>query len=377
MGRRKRKLFVQGGYIDYQSVFLILVLLMFGIVMVYSASSYRAVMNGLPSTYYVKRQAVFAAIGFLVMLFVSHINYRIYAKYTNIMVIISIIMMAAVMLMGVSANGSARWLAIGSIQFQPSEIAKVAIIIYMAHSCVQNKELLTTIKGILIMVIVPMICIVMIAIENLSTAVICFAVVGVMLFVASPKIGNIALLALVGVLLLYIGITAVGYRGDRLEAWRDPMTSPNGFQTKQSLYAIGSGGLFGRGLGNSMQKMGFLPESHNDMIFSIICEELGIFGATGVIVLFIMLLLSFKKIADNAPDSFGGFLVTGVITHIAVQALVNIGVVTNIIPNTGVTLPLISYGGTSLIILMAEIGIVLSVSRQSAFGTEPLRDGRR
>ena len=184
------------------------------------------------------------------------------------------------------------------------------------------------------------------------------------MFVASPRFWNLVILGVIGIAIAAAAVLLVGYRGDRFDAWLHPETSDYGYQTMQSLYAIGSGGLFGRGLGQSIQKMGFLPESHNDMIFSIICEELGLFGAIGIIALFVMLLLRLKYIAEHTVDSFGGFIVTGVITHIAVQLIVNIGVVTNTIPPTGVTLPFISYGGTSLVFMLLEIGVVLSVSRQ-------------
>ena len=159
-------------------------------------------------------------------------------------------------------------------------------------------------------------------------------------------------------------ITAEGYRGGRIDAWLNPETSENGYQTMQSLYAIGSGGLFGKGLGNSIQKTGFLPESHNDMIFSIICEELGLFGGMAVMALFVMLLFRFRYIANNASSQFGSYMVIGVIAQIAVQLIINIGVVTNTLPPTGVTLPFISYGGSSVLATMIEIGLVLSVSRQ-------------
>lgn len=362
---RRESYLVSGGYFDYQSVFLIMVLLLFGIVMVYSASSYRARIEGLASTYYVKKQCIAAIGGIVIMMAVSHINYRKLASISKVLLLISTALVLYVKFKGVSTNGSARWLDLGFVQFQPSEVAKIALIIYISHVCVVESKNLVRMGDLFRILALPMICIVLIGLENLSTAIICFVIVGVTLFVATPNVRNLIILGIVGVVLVYIAVTTVGYRGDRFEVWRDPEGSEKGFQTMQSLYAIGSGGLFGRGLGNSIQKMGFLPESHNDMIFSVVCEELGMVGALGVIFLFIMLLMNFRRIANNSADSFGGFLITGIITHIAVQTLVNIAVVTNAIPNTGVTLPFISYGGTSLLILLAEMGIVLSVSRQS------------
>lgn len=355
---------VKGGYFDYQSVFILAVIVLFGLLMVYSSSSYRAVMSGEVSTYFARRQAVFAVIGFAAMYIVSHVNYRYYRHFSLMLIYLGILLSVLVLIIGKATHGATRWLPLGPIQFQPSEIVKPAIIIYMAHVCASRGKLLNTIPGIIRLALLPVISIVLIAKENLSTAIVCFAIMVIIMFVASPKFWNLVALGLVGVAGAAIAVFAKGYRGDRFDAWLHPETSENGFQTIQSLYAIGSGGLFGRGLGQSIQKMGFLPESHNDMIFSVICEELGLFGAIGVITLFVILLIRFRYIANNAPDSFGGLLVTGVITHVAVQLIVNIGVVTNTIPNTGVTLPFVSYGGTSLVFMMLEVGIVLGVSRQ-------------
>lgn len=355
---------VKGGYLDYQVVFIMFVIVLFGIIMVYSSSSYKAVSYGLPSTYFAKRQAIFAIAGFVLMWIVSHINYRYLQRMSMLLIYLGIFLSGIVLVIGTATNGATRWIPIGPIQFQPSEIVKPAIIIYMAHVCVAQSRLLNTIPGIIKMCIWPVVSIVLIAKENLSTAIVCFAVMVIIMFVASPKFWNLVALGIAGVAAAAVAVVAVGYRGDRFDAWLHPETSENGFQTIQSLYAIGSGGLFGRGLGQSIQKMGFLPESHNDMIFSVICEELGLFGAIGVILLFVMLLVRFRYIANNSPDSFGGLLITGVLTHVAVQVIINVGVVTNTIPNTGVTLPFISYGGTSLVFMMIEVGMVLAVSRQ-------------
>ncbi|MDE6024786.1 MAG: putative lipid II flippase FtsW [Lachnospiraceae bacterium] len=355
---------VKGGYFDYQILFIIMVIVLFGVMMVYSSSSYRAVLNGLPSSYFAKRQAEFAVLGIVVMIITSKVNYRYYRQLSMLFMYVSIALSALVFVIGTASHGATRWIPLGPIHFQPSEIAKPAIIIYMAHACVTQSSLLNSIKGIIRLIFLPTVCVVLIGKENLSTAIVCFAIIVVIMFVASPKFWNLLMLGLAGVAVAAAAIMLVGYRGDRIDAWLHPETSENGFQTMQSLYAIGSGGLFGRGLGESIQKLGFLPESHNDMIFSVICEELGLFGAIGVISLFVILLLRCRYVANNSPDSFGGLLCTGVITHIAVQFIINIGVVTNTIPNTGVTLPFISYGGTSLVFLLLEMGIVLGVSRQ-------------
>lgn len=355
---------VKGGYFDYQSAFIITVIVLFGIMMVYSSSSYRAVMNGESSAYYALRQGAFAVLGLIAMVIVTKINYKWYQTFSMALILLAAFLSLVVIFIGSASHGATRWIPIGSFQFQPSEIVKPAIIVYMAHACVVQSKLLDSIKGIFKMCILPIVCILLIAKENLSTAIVCFAIMVVIMFVASPRFWNLVILGVVGVAAAVISVLAVGYRGDRFDAWLNPETSEYGFQTMQSLYGIGSGGLFGRGLGQSIQKMGFLPESHNDMIFSVICEELGLFGGIGIIVLFVMLLLRFRYIANNSSDSFGGLLVAGVITHIAVQLIVNIGVVTNTIPPTGVTLPFVSYGGTSLVFMLIEVGMVLGVSRQ-------------
>ena len=198
----------------------------------------------------------------------------------------------------------------------------------------------------------------------MSTSIIIMGITFLMLFVASPKYKPFIILGVAGVALGVIVLLGASYRGARITAWLDPENSDNGWQIMQSLYAVGSGGFFGKGLGQSMQKMGFIPESHNDMIFSIICEELGLFGAICIIAMFIMLLWRIMIIANNAPDLYGALICVGVMAQVGIQILINIAVVTNTIPNTGVPLPFISYGGTSLTFLLAEMGIVLSISRQ-------------
>ena len=363
---KKNKVFATGGYIDYQTIFLVVVLLAFGVMMVYSASAYRATLSGLSSGYFAMRQGMIGLAGIVVMMLISCFNYQFYKRPVMQRLIVTAMIVCAgiALVLGVSSNGSQRWIEVGGIQLQPSEIVKLLIILYLPSVCVKHPKYLTSYQGI-IRLIAP--CIVsagLIAKENLSTAVVCVAIMVVIIFVACPdyKILVMPVVALViaGVLL----ITTVGYRGDRIDAWLHPETSDSGYQTMQSLYAIGSGGLFGKGLGQSIQKLGFLPESHNDMIFAIICEELGLFGALCVIALFVMLIVQLRYIANHARDRYGALVVTGVMTHIAVQMIINIGVVTNVIPNTGVPLPFISYGGTSLAFLMVEMGFVLSVSRQ-------------
>lgn len=363
LSKRRKQEIIRDDYFDYPTLFIIIVIVLFGVMMVYSSSSYRAVLEGESSIYYAKKQAMYGFLGILGMLFISKLDYKWLTRVSLGFMWLAIVLCGIVLVIGTASHGATRWIPIGSLQFQPSEIAKPILIVYMADVCVVQARRLETLKGIANISILPLLCIGLIAKENLSTAIVCFAIMYVIMFVASPNIKYMLLLAVFGVVSAILFVVTVGYRGDRFDAWFHPETSEHGFQTMQSLYAIGSGGIFGRGLGQSIQKLGFLPESHNDMIFSVVCEELGIFGATCVIALFLMLIMRFRYIASNARERFGGLLMTGIITHLAIQLFVNIGVVTNTIPPTGVTLPFISYGGTSLVFMLGEMGLALSVSR--------------
>ena len=361
---QKKGVFIRGTYFDYPSLFLIIFLNIFGLMMVYSSSSFVSNIDFGNSTHYLLRQFVFGLLGFGAMYFFSKVRYQVYINFTEIIILVETVLLILVFIVGSARNGSTRWIFIGPIGFQPSEIAKLVIILYMARVCSSRPTDLTNLKG-LIRVFWPVgVLIIIIAIENLSTALICAAIAASIWFVSTPKLRYLVIIAIVGAIFIPVMINMQGYRSDRIDAWKHPLTSEAGYQTRQGLYAIASGGLFGRGLGQSIQKMGFIPEAQNDMIFSIICEELGIFGAAALIIVFLMLLWRFRFIAEGAPDRYGAFIVVGVIAHVAVQVLINMCVVTNIMPNTGVTLPFISYGGTSLVFLLIEMGIVLSVSRQ-------------
>ncbi len=365
MAKRKRKsIFVRGTYFDYPSLFLIVFLLLFGLMMVYSISSYKASVAMDDSAYYFKRQLLFGFVGFLVMLGISKLRYQILMTWSKVIMIATVLLLLSVFVLGKASHGSTRWINIGVISFQPSEIAKLSLIIYTAYVCTSKSGMLKTLFGTIRAMIVPVLVVGVIAVENLSTAVVCAVIVVGIWFVATPKPIYMLFVVLIGVAFLFVFIYFFSYRGDRLEAWRDPENSANGYQTMQALYAIGSGGLFGRGLGQSVQKLGYIPEAHNDMIFSVICEELGIVGGAAIIIVFGMMLWRFRFIAEGAPDRFGALMVVGVIAHLGFQVALNIGVVTNLLPNTGVTLPFISYGGSSLSFLLLEMGVVLAVSRQ-------------
>ena len=281
------------------------------------------------------------------------------------------------LVLALKEHGARRWVRIPGIglNLQPAEVAKLCMILFLAVMVCKIGKNVRTWKGFLFMIIVPLpiVAEVYLITKNLSSAIIIMGISVLMVFVASPDYKKFVIMGLLGVAavggLVFMIVSSGGeggFRSERIVAWLDPESKAQGkgFQTLQALYAIGSGGIWGKGLGQSMQKLSFLPEAQNDMIFSIICEELGIFGAIAVILMFIMLLWRMMVIANNASDLFGAMLVVGVMGHIAIQAILNIAVVTNTIPNTGISLPFISYGGSSVMFLLIEIGLVLSVAKR-------------
>lgn len=359
-------------YYDYSLLFLILFLACFGLVIIYSTSSYNAAKYYGDPMKFLKRQAMLFVLGIPIMIFVSKIDYRLYIKKLPIikirpisaLYVLCLVLQAVVLVVGEATGGSQRWIQIADIKFQPSEVTKICVIIFTSHIVQLAPKRLDKFSGFLRVAAYTVPLIGLVVAENFSTALIICGIMFVICFVTSKKKGYFVISGLVAAIAGVILIFGVSYRGDRIEAWLNVETHKKGYQTLQSLYAIASGGFFGKGLGQSMQKLGFIPEAHNDMIFSIICEELGLFGATAVILLFVLLLWRIFTIAISAQDLYGSLIATGVFTQIAMQVLINIAVVTNTIPNTGIPLPFISYGGTSLLILMAEMGIVLSVSNR-------------
>ncbi|MCC8081029.1 MAG: putative lipid II flippase FtsW [Lachnospiraceae bacterium] len=351
-------------YFDYSLLFLIIFLLGFGLVMLYSVSAYEAQSEFGDATYYLRHQARNIAVGLILMFLVTQIPYRCWKKVGPLVYLLAFLLCAAVIFAGSDANGSTRWLEIGPISFQPSEIAKIAVIIYLAAVLSRMPKQITNFRTIIKILIRVVPIIAVIAYSNLSTAIIVAGICILMMFVASPKYSHFFVLAALVVAGAAVFILTQSYRSDRIMAWLHPEDYPDeAYQTLQGLYAIGSGGLFGKGLGASIQKLGYVPEAQNDFIFSIICEELGLFGAICVILLFILLIWRFMVIANNSADLFGALLVVGVMSHISLQVVLNLAVVTNSMPNTGVILPFISYGGSSMIFLLAEMGLALSVSR--------------
>ena len=370
--KKKHKRF----FFDYTILFIVMFLLFFGLVMLYSTSSYEANLKFGDSAYYFKKQAVASAIGIGFMLAAMLIDYHLVRRFASIGYVVSLVLIFLVLTpLGYEAGGARRWLNLG-MSLQPAEVAKLALIIFFASLVCKIGEGIRTPRGFWFVVglALPHVLSVYLITENMSSAIIIMCVVLMMIFVATPNYkeyfiiaAGIIVVAVTVVLLIKYDIlpSGISFRLARIKAWLDPeaFAEDKGFQTLQALYAIGSGDFFGKGLGESVQKLGFLPEAQNDMIFSIICEELGLFGAIAILMLFILLIWRFMVVANNAQDMFGGLLVVGVMAHISIQVILNIAVVTNTIPNTGITLPFISYGGSSVVFLLTEMGLVLSVSR--------------
>lgn len=362
---------------DTTLIFAIIFLIVFGVIMVYSSSYYASFEKYGNHIEFLKKQSIWCVIGLLSMYLVSRIDFKFITSFWLIIYITSIICLVLVLFIGDEINGAKRWLDLKIIGFQPSELAKMALIIAMSVVIAGTHKYITNIKVFIFNIIIIAIPTALIGIENMSTAFVVFAIGIAMVFVALPSIKTLIKYIIIpgsilGVLLfVFKNIFSSffkDYRMGRLEIflngpWSDPQGA--GYQTIQSLYAIGSGGLFGKGLGYSMQKNGFIPEAHNDIIFSIVCEELGLFGATALILLFILLIWRCMVIASKAKSIQGLLIVTGVMVQIAIQVIINIAVVTNSMPTTGMPLPFISYGGSSLLFLMIEMGLVLNVARHT------------
>jgi cell division protein FtsW len=362
-------------YYDYSLLFLTLFLVGFGLIMVYSSSSYMGEIhkNG-DSMYYLKRQGASVALGIAAMIFISKLDYRILIKKISIIPIklatlaylLAIGLQIYVLFFGIKLNEARRWISLGSFgTFQPSDFSKAATIIFVAYIINLAPKKMHKPSGFVRITLFMAPLIVLIAKENLSTAIVISGIMVGISFVASKKKWYYFFAAIIfsGMGAAYI-LLGDAFRSGRIQIWLNVETHKDAFQILQGLYAIASGRLFGTGLGESMQKLGYVPEAQNDMIFAIICEELGLFGAVTVILLFILLIWRLFIIAISAPDLFGGLLCVGVLTHIAIQVIINIAVVTNSIPSTGIALPFISYGGTSVALLLIEMGIALSVSNQ-------------
>ena len=350
------------GRCDETMAAVVLILLLAGLVLLYSTSAYNGRVKFQDPLYYLKKQGFATLIGLAGMIIVSKIDYHRWAVLAVPGYLAAVALSVAVMLFGDEYNGSKRWLSLGPFSFQPSEFAKVAVIIFLAFLISRYGGRRERFRRLLLLILPVLPVAGLVGASNLSTAIIIMGIAAALIFVSSPKYAPFVWLGASGAAFMALFLAMESYRLERLAIWRDPEKYEKGYQTLQGLYAIGSGGVFGRGLGNSVQKLGFLPEAQNDMIFSIICEELGLVGAVIIILLFLLLIWRFFITAVRAPDLFGALIAAGAMAHMMIQVILNIAVVTNSIPNTGITLPFISYGGTSVVFLLLEIGVVLNVS---------------
>ena len=366
-------------FYDYSLLFIIIFLTVFGLVMIYSASSYTAQLsskyNG-NSAYFMQRQAMIAAIGFFIMLVISKLDYHLLAKVAVPSYALSYALMIAVSLVGRAVNGKRRWLGVGPFSFQPTEFAKIALIIMLASYITVKGDKINQWKYMRNVTFMTLPIAGLVAANNLSSGIILVGICFVMLFVACKikwPFYSLAALAMgilagagpIGKALMQIKLLQP-YQYRRIEAWLNPELDPEGksFQVLQGLYAIGSGGLFGQGLGQSIQKLGFLPESQNDMIFAIICEELGLIGVIIMFLMFGYLLYQMVIVVKESRNIYASVVVIGVILHIIFQIIVNVCVAVNFFPNTGVSLPFISAGGSAIICTLMEIGLVIGIRRQ-------------
>ena len=351
------------GRFDRGLLITVLLLVIIGLVILYSTSAYNGRVKFDDSFYYLKKQLFATSLGLALLYVMANIDYHVWQRFALPAYLVAILLSIAVLLVGDEYNGSKRWLSFGPFSFQPSEFAKIAVILFLANFIVNKGKKMNKMRTLLLVMVTILPIVGLVGASNLSTAIIILGIGVALVFVASPLYAQFVWLGVTGAGFLAIFLALESYRLERLAIWRNPEKYEKGYQTLQGLYAIGSGGLFGKGLGSSIQKLGFVPEAQNDMIFSIVCEELGLFGASFLILLFLILIWRFFVIAINAKDLFGSLIATGAMAHMMIQVILNIAVVTNTIPNTGITLPFVSYGGTSVMFLLLEMGLVLSVSK--------------
>ena len=369
---------VKEQYFDFDLLMVIVFLMCFGLVMLYSTSAYEAQADFGNDMYYFSKQALIAAAGVAGMFIVSKIDYHFYGAFAFEIYIFSLFLMALVQTpLGVTVNGARRWIGLpGNMTVQPAEITKIAVILFISYELCRLGRKAYTMEGIIRVFVLGAVASggVLFLTDNLSTAIIVMAITCILIFVIHPKtkpflavIGVGAAVAAIGIAVLSVtAANSENFRLQRIISWLNPEATMDtgSYQVMQGLYAIGSGGFFGKGLGNSTQKLGVIPEAQNDMILVVICEELGVFGAILILILFGLLLYRLMFIAKNAPDLYGSLIATGIFAHIALQVILNIAVVTGLLPTTGITLPFISYGGTAILFLMAEMGIALGISRR-------------
>lgn len=364
------------GPVDLPFLVLVVLLTVIGLIMLLSASFPSAYYetDGENPLFYFTRQGVFAIMGMAVMLLIGKINYQRFRALAQPLLFLSVILLILVLIphnpIAITRNNATRWLGIPgtSFQFQPSEVAKVAVVLYFSDNISKKKDLMRTFRhGILPYAIILVVLAGLVGLEpHLSGALLIMGAGAVLMLVGGINWAWVGGAVGAAGIMMYLVLFVIGYNASRIEMWHNPWADAQGkgYQLSQSLISIGSGGLLGVGLGRSRQKFLFLPEEHNDFIFAIVCEELGLIGAAIIMLLFAALILRGYWIALHARDRFGALLVVGITTLVAVQVFLNIAVVTNLIPPTGISLPFFSYGGTALVIQLVEMGIVLSVSRQ-------------
>ncbi len=356
---------VRVGNMDYILLFTIIALSLIGVVMVFSSSYYTAGNNTNLNNdmyYFFKKEIVFVLAGFGIIAVGSRIPYQNYQNWSKIIYIVCMVLLVLVLIIGTATNGAVRWI----FGIQPSEVAKIGLVLVLSDFLARHKHILDTTPGFLLCLAIIGVPILLVTMENLSTGIVMACVCGGILFIASPRIIYFVVLAALAV----AGVAAIiafgdPFRMERITAWLDPESDVlgTGYQILQGLYAVGSGGLFGVGLGQSRQKLGFIPESHNDIIFAVICEELGAVGASIIVLLYMIMIWRCVKIAIDATSMYGTLIASGIAIMVGAQVFINISVVTNTIPNTGIPLPFISYGGTSLLTFMIGMAIVLNISR--------------
>lgn len=363
-----KKKVVKSGELDFTFLTLVIVIVCVGLVMVLSASSPRALRLAGDSFHFFKKQLLFAIIGFIGMIVISRIDYKKYENYVGIFMIVCLILLTLVLIPGVGVmhNGSRRWLPLPGFELQPSEFMKPVMAMFIAKKIQEKAYNPTKLSGMIrLFVWVGITALLMLLETHLSGAIVICGIAVFVMLAGGIKLRYFvtAVVALAPVAIMYVMNDPV--RSKRIMVALNPFLDKQGtgYQAVQGLYSIASGGLFGQGLGQSIQKTSFLPEPYNDFIFAVVCEELGLLGAILVIVLFCALIIRGVMIAIHAPDAFSSLTVVGIMSHIAIQTLFNICVVATLIPNTGITLPFFSYGGTAIIVLMAEMGIVLNISR--------------
>ncbi len=365
----KKWWFLRAGNFDVPLLLILLALLTIGLICLFSASHVYASYYDGNSYHYILRQGIFAAAGLCAMYFISLIDYHVWRKL-SLWLYVAALVLLGIALVAPSQSGVHRWIGVGSITFQPSDFAKFALIVFLAQIISLNHEKMKKLETFVkLMLAIGLVCGLVVIEPHLSGTILIAGIGLVMLFVGGTPIFYLGSLVLAGVAVVLVAVFGLGYEADRISVWMDPLgvfavDRDMAWQTVQSLYAIGSGGLMGLGIGNSRQKHLFLPEPQNDFIFAVICEELGFIGAVLIILLFAFLVWRGVSISLRAPDKFGALLAVGISSQIGIQVLLNIAVVTNSMPNTGIGLPFFSYGGTSMMMLLGEMGVLFSIARQ-------------